>query len=33
MINKKNEYKMLVGKSERKTPIGRTGVDGRVILK
>jgi hypothetical protein len=33
MVNKRNAYKMLVGKSERKTPIGRTGVDGRIILK
>jgi hypothetical protein len=26
-------YKILVGKSEGKRPLGRTSVDGRIILK
>jgi hypothetical protein len=29
----RNEHKLLFGKSERKTPLGRPGTDGRIILK
>jgi hypothetical protein len=31
MVNKRNAYRMLVGKSKKKTSIGRTGVDGKII--
>jgi hypothetical protein len=30
---KKNTYMVLVGKSERKRPLGTPSVDGRIILK
>jgi hypothetical protein len=29
----KNAYKILVGKSEGKRPLGRPGKDGKIILK
>jgi hypothetical protein len=29
----RHEYKILVGKPEWKRPLGRLGVDGRIILK
>jgi len=29
----KGVYRVLVGKPERKTPLGKPGVDGRIILR
>jgi hypothetical protein len=29
----RNAYKNLVGKSERKRPLGNLGLDGKIILK
>jgi hypothetical protein len=29
----KNVYKILVGKAERRRPLGRLGVDGKMILE
>jgi len=33
MGEKRGVYRVLVGKPERKRPVGEIGVDGRIILK
>jgi hypothetical protein len=33
MEEKKNAYRILVGKPDGKRPLGRLDVDGRIILK
>jgi hypothetical protein len=30
---KRNAYRVLVGKGDRKRPFGKLGMDGRIILK
>jgi hypothetical protein len=33
MVDIRGAYRVLVGKPERKRPLGRTGVNGKIILK
>jgi hypothetical protein len=33
MVKMRSMYKILVGKPERQRPLGRLGIDGRIILE